>query len=60
MSGGLLDHLVEASHIAAGIGCSMQEAMAIVKAAHEPPAEPDTLSTIGNVVYGVDFGRRHQ
>lgn len=57
MSGGLLDHLIEASHIATGIGCSMEEAMEIVKAAHEPPAEPDALSTIGSVVYGVDFAR---
>lgn len=55
MSGGLLDHLVEASHIAAGIGCTMEEAIEIVKAAHEPPPEP---VTVANVIYGVDFGRR--
>jgi hypothetical protein len=57
MSGGLLDHLTEASHIAAGIGCTFDEAMEIVKAANAEP-EPIPPATIGNVVYGVDFRRR--
>ena len=55
---GLLDHLVEASHISAGIGCTFAEALEIVKAAHEPIAtldEPTKPTTIGNVVFGVNF-----
>lgn len=58
MTGGLLDYVTEASHIAAGIGCTMDEAMEIVKAAHTPRDEPAAPTTIDNVVYGVDFGNR--
>lgn len=55
MTGGLLDHLTEASHIAAGIGCTFGEALEIVKAAH---AEPEPIPPADNVIYGVDFTAR--
>lgn len=50
----MLDYLVEASHIAVGIGCTFDEALEIVKAARSEP-EP---APADNVVYGVDFTAR--
>ncbi len=37
MSDGILSYLTEASHISAGIGCTFDEALEIVKSAHEEP-----------------------
>ena len=65
MTGGLLDHLTEASHISIGLGCTFRHALEIVKAAHEyeakqNPADEWAKVIYGNVIYGVDFaaGRR--
>lgn len=60
---GLFDHFVQAHHISAGMGITFGEAMEIVSAAVEAHAsdevpEPQPPTTIGNVVYGVDFGSR--
>ncbi|WP_262048463.1 hypothetical protein [Bradyrhizobium sp. Bra78] len=62
MTGGLLDHLVEASHISAGIGCTLDEAMEIVRAAHAESTDDQDEATppTGNVIYGVDFAARRR
>jgi hypothetical protein len=49
----VFEDLIEASHIVAGMGVSLDEALEIVKAAHEPHDEPP----LSSVVYGVDFRR---
>jgi hypothetical protein len=56
---GLLDDLVEASHISAGMNIGFGEALDLVRAAYEFAAieEPTPPTTIGNVTY-VDFRRR--
>lgn len=48
----MFEDLIEASHIVAGMGIGLDEALEIVKAAHAEPDEPPS-----NVVYGVDFRR---
>ena len=62
MSEGLLGNLTQAAHIVAGMGVTFGEALEIVAAAHDEYAaaidEPTKPTTIGNVVYGVDFMRR--
>lgn len=55
----MLDHLVEASHISAGIGCTFREAMEIVKAAREYEAEREAHNAWANVIY-VDFMARQR
>jgi hypothetical protein len=60
VNGGLLDHLTEASHIVAGMGVTLDEALEMVRAAHEFAEQDEpTLAVIrteGNVVYNVPFG----
>jgi hypothetical protein len=48
----VFEDLYEASHIVAGMGVTLDEALEIVRAAHAEPDEPPT-----NVIYGVDFRR---
>lgn len=57
MSRGLLDNIEQASHIAAGMNIPFGEALDLVHAAQEfaEADEPTPPTTIGNVVYGVDF-----
>jgi hypothetical protein len=54
MNNGILGHLVDAAAVQDFAGCDFDTAMEIVKAANEPPAEPDAIEE-SNVVYGVDF-----
>jgi hypothetical protein len=51
VSGGLLDHIEQASHISAGIGCSFREAQEIVKAAIEYQAKREAHNEWANVIY---------
>jgi hypothetical protein len=51
---GLLDHLTQASHISAGLGCTFREALEIVKAAGEYEAKREAHNEWANVIY-VDF-----
>lgn len=51
----MFEDLYEASHIVAGMGIGLDEALEIVKAAHAKPDEP-----AANVIYGVDFAARRR
>jgi hypothetical protein len=50
MTGGILAYVFEAQNVIRETGVTFDEAMEIVKVAHEPKPEPES-----NVVYGVDF-----
>jgi hypothetical protein len=68
MSRGLLDHIEQASHIAAGMDIPFGEAMDMVRAAYEYAstraeqeyrdaiAEIESIRVEGNVIYGAPFG----
>lgn len=55
----MFEHLDEASHISAGLGCTFREAMEIVKAAREYAAEKEAHNEWANVIY-VDFMARQR
>ena len=56
MTRGLLDHIEQASHISAGLGCSFSKALEIVKAAQEHQAKPEPSTEWANVIWGTVFG----
>jgi hypothetical protein len=60
MSRGLLDHLEQAVHISEGMNIPFAEAQEIVAAAYAAldPNFETPPTTIDNIVYGVDFGRK--
>jgi hypothetical protein len=51
MTGGILDHIFEATKVVSEAGVTFDEAMQIVHTKHQPAPE-------SNVIYGVDFSRR--
>ncbi|MDA9437258.1 hypothetical protein [Bradyrhizobium sp. CCBAU 51627] len=55
---GLLDHLEQASHISAGMGCTFRAALEIVKAAEAHQAKPEQSTEWANVIWGTVFGGR--
>jgi hypothetical protein len=52
--GGLLAHIFEAADLQTELGCSADEAYAMIDATNAVAEEPET---VGNIIYNVPFGK---